>query len=129
MKYLRKYNESLWISEISDIIKFNLEDNPYFDVIDITVIPLPISYKAEGNCVKVIINEIFGEDSLLWREDPEISLSFLSDISDKMFSINRKLLTKITKKYNFSIKDFHIVAGSAGSAECGFTCKRLNKTI
>jgi hypothetical protein len=109
MKFLKKYNESVTIFDLSDILKLNLEDNPYFDVTDVSVEPITMlgsmgKPNLDGYTVQIL--EIFGDDSLLWKQTyGGISARDLNRlyIKDKIEYINNKLLYSIGKKYNFRV--------------------------
>jgi len=112
MKYIKRYNESVTSSDLPDILKLNLEDNPYFDVIDIGCVYIYSDVQKSIDYYQISIGEIFGDDSMLWQQKYDgIDARDLSghDIKDKMFDINRKLLSVIAKKYDLSLRDFYVV--------------------
>lgn len=99
--------------ELIEIIKLNLEDNPYFDIVSIeseeVVIVNSNGVLQENTKYKFTITEIFGEDSLLWKQKYNgVAASELQNIEirDKTVYINRKLIATIAKKYDFVVKDF-----------------------
>ena len=100
--------------ELIEIIKLNLEDNPYFDIVSIEaeeVILVDSNYGIlkENAKYKFTITEIFGEDSLFWKQKYNgVAASELQtiEIRDKTVYINRKLITTIAKKYDFVVNDF-----------------------
>lgn len=99
--------------ELIEIIKLNLEDNPYFDIVSIeaeeVVIVNSNGILQENTKYKFTITEIFGEDSLFWKQKYNgVAASELQtiEIRDKTVYINRKLIATIAKKYDFIVKDF-----------------------
>jgi len=99
--------------ELIEIIKLNLEDNPYFDIVSIEAEEVVIVNSnvvlQENTKYKFTITEIFGEDSLFWKQKYNgVAASELQNIEirDKTVYINRKLIATIAKKYDFVVKDF-----------------------
>lgn len=109
MKYLNKYNESIILTktDVERVFELNLEGIPDFDVTDFDI------EQYTNYCYSIIITENFSNNTKLSPMFRDLNISYCSDdyaayqiltvLITMITNINKPILDKLAKKYDFTI--------------------------
>lgn len=118
MKYLKKYNESTVLAktDVERVFELNLEGIPDFDVIDFDIEQYAITSTTQytNYCYSIIITEDFSNNTKLSPMFRDLNIAYCSNdtttsqilnvLITMITNINKPILDKLAKKYDFNIR-------------------------